>query len=125
MYELTVDTHFDAAHSLRNYPGECARLHGHTWGVAVSVQAEILSELGLSIDFKTIASVLNDIVRRFDHKTLNDMEEFSELNPTAENLACLLFELISEKINNKTIRVCSVTVTEGERYHVTYKKEEK
>ncbi len=125
MYELTVDAHFDAAHCLRDYPGECARLHGHTWRVAVSVQAVTLSELGLSIDFKNIAAVLDDVVERFDHQTLNDLSEFAEVNPTAENLARLLFELTSEKINNKTILVSSVTVREGERYRVTYKKEEK
>ena len=124
MYILTVDAHFDAAHHLREYPGDCSRLHGHTWKVAVSVRAEALGELGLSIDFKSIAAILDEVVERFDHQTLNDMKEFTGLNPTAENLARLFYECVSEKINNKTIRVYSVTVQEGERYHVTFKKED-
>ena len=123
MYELTVDTHFDAAHFLRDYIGDCARLHGHTWSVSATVEAKSLGELGLSIDFKDIAAALDEIVVRFDHQTLNNLEEFAEKNPTAENLARLLFELLSEKIANENIRVLGVTVGEGERCRVTYKDE--
>ena len=124
MYELTVDTHFSAAHSLRGYIGDCARLHGHTWSVSVTVNSKKLDKLGLSIDFKEIASVLDEIVGRLDHQTLNNLKEFTDLNPTAENLARLLFGLLSEKINSEDNCVFSVTVGESDRCRVTYRKDE-
>ena len=51
-YELTVKGHFDAAHHLYGYPGECKNLHGHTWDVEVTVAATELDEIGIVYDFK-------------------------------------------------------------------------
>ncbi len=124
MYELTVDSHFDAAHCLEGYTGECSRIHGHTWSVSVTIAEKKLGELGLGIDFRDIAAVLDEIVGRFDHKNLNDLDVFSDVNPTAENIARFLFGLLSEKINNETASVISVTVGESYRSRVTYRKDD-
>ncbi len=123
MYKLSVKTNFSAAHYLRGYKGECARMHGHTWGVKVTVGVRTLGDLGMSIDFKEIAAALEEIVGRFDHQTLNDLNEFADMNPTAENLARLVFESLSEKINSDTINVSSVDISESEKYSATYKKD--
>ena len=124
MYEITVDTHFSAAHCLKGYAGECARLHGHTWSVSVTVEVKTLDELGLSIDFKDIAAVLDEITGRFDHRTLNDLDEFASMNPTSENLARILYELLSGRITKDSVRIISVTVGESERCRVTYRKDD-
>ena len=123
MYELTVDTKFAAAHFLRGYKGDCARLHGHTWGVSATVKAGSLNELGIGIDFKDISEALDDIVGRFDHQNLNDLDEFSDVNPTAENLGKLIFDLLSKKLNNENVCVKAITVAESDRYRVTYSLE--
>ncbi len=123
MYELSVDSHFAAAHYLRGYKGDCARLHGHTWGVTATVGTGKVDEIGMCIDFKDVSKALDDIIGRFDHRTLNDLEEFKDVNPTAENLGKLVFDLLSEKINSDTICVLSVMVSESDRYRVVYKKE--
>jgi len=120
MYELSVDTHFSAAHNLRDYKGDCARMHGHNWGVTVTVGAQSLDDTGMSKDFKEISAALEDIVKKFDHQTLNLLDEFINLNPTAENVARIIYESLSEKL--KDADVISVTVSESERYRVTYKK---
>ena len=122
MYELSVDSHFAAAHFLRGYEGDCARLHGHTWGVTATIEAITLDGTGMCIDFKDVSRCIDEIVGRFDHQTLNDLEEFRDINPTAENLGKLIFELLSEKLNNDNICVLSVTVAESDRYRVTYRK---
>lgn len=124
MYELNVDSKFAAAHSLRGYNGECARLHGHTWGVTATIRVHSLDDLGMSIDFKNVSRALDGIIRRFDHQNLDDLEEFRDVNPTAENLGKLIFELLSEKINSDNALVFSVTVSESDKYHVTYMKED-
>ncbi|MDR2714370.1 MAG: 6-carboxytetrahydropterin synthase QueD [Coriobacteriales bacterium] len=92
MYTLTVKDHFDAAHALVGYPGECKNLHGHTWDIEVSVCGTQLDEVGIVYDFKDIKSALKAILDTFDHKFLNDIPPFNELNATAENLARVIFE---------------------------------
>ena len=122
MYELSVDSHFAAAHCLKGYEGDCARIHGHTWGVTATIEAITLDKTGMCIDFKDVSKCIDEIVGRFDHQMLNDLEEFKDVNPTAENLGKLIFELLSEKLNSNNIRVLSVTVAESDRYRVTYRK---
>jgi len=121
MYELRVDTSFSAAHCLKGYHGDCARLHGHTWGVSATFGAERLDSVGMGMDFKILSGELDSIVRRFDHENLNDLEEFREMNPTAEHLARLIFGRLSEKLSRTPVRVLSVTVAESDRYRVTYR----
>lgn len=123
MYELSVDSHFAAAHCLREYNGDCGRLHGHTWGVSVTVGAFENANLGMAVDFKEISARLDTVLSRFDHQNLNDLSWFSEQNPTAENIARLIFDLLSEPLNTGTVRLLSVTVAESDRYRVTYRPE--
>ncbi len=120
MFKLEVDSHFAAAHSIRGYKGDCARLHGHTWGVTACIGAESLDHLGIGIDFKDVSKALNEITGEFDHRTLNELDMFRTVNPTAENLAQYIFGRLSEKLNSDKITVRSVTVAESDKYRVTY-----
>jgi queuosine biosynthesis protein QueD len=86
MFVLKIVTDFGAAHSLRDYPGDCARLHGHNWGVEVSVEAQELDASGIAIDFREIKKQTKAIVKRLDHQYLNEIPPFDILNPTAEYL---------------------------------------
>ncbi len=124
MYNLIVDSHFAAAHRLAGYPGKCAALHGHTWGVSAAVRAGELDEIGMCLDFKKIARSLDEIVEQFDHRNLNELPEFATLNPTAENISRIIFEKLSDKINTEKVRLVSVTVAESDRYRVTYSEDE-
>jgi len=119
-FELTVDDQFSAAHCLRNYDGSCARLHGHTWHVSVTVGADNVGDMGMCMDFKEIAGHLSRIVEFYDHHQLNEVAPFDEINPTAENIARVIFEKISHGINRDGIRVVAVKVAESDRYRVTY-----
>ena len=92
MYELTVRADFEAAHYIKNYPGKCARLHGHNWIVEAEVVGDKLNELGILIDFKILKSELKKVLEEFDHQYLNELEIFSDKNPTAENLAKIIFD---------------------------------
>ncbi len=123
MFELSVDTQFSAAHCLRGYAGDCGRIHGHSWKITVTVRALSNDNLGMSMDFKEIAKTLEESVKEFDHRFLNELKYFSTLNPTAENIASLLFDRLSNEISGKGISVLSVTVAESDRYRVTCRKE--
>ena len=120
MFVLKIVTDFASAHSLRNYPGDCARLHGHNWQVEVSVCSEVLDENGIAIDFRDIKKQTNLVVKRLDHQYLNEIEPFDVLNPTAENIAKYFFDEIALLISNKDIKVKEVTIWETPRSAVTY-----
>jgi len=86
MYELTVEATFAAAHNLREYEGECERLHGHNWRVVVIVAAEEVDRLGMVMDFRELKRALDAALQGLDHTYLNDVPPFDKLNPTTENI---------------------------------------
>ena len=120
MFVLKIVTDFAAAHSLRDYPGNCSRLHGHNWGVEVKVQSEVLDETGIAIDFREIKNQTKEVANRLDHSYLNDIKPFDEINPTAENIAKYFFDELKKLINTDTVSVKEVTIWETPRSAVTY-----
>jgi 6-pyruvoyltetrahydropterin/6-carboxytetrahydropterin synthase len=123
MYELTVTRHFSAAHCLRDYDGACARLHGHNYRVAVTVCAETLPLSGMLMDFKTLKAACDAVVDQLDHRYLNDLPAFAELNPTSENLARFLFEQVRQQLEPLPVRVVSASVWESEGSCATYRED--
>ena len=120
MYELTVKSHFDAAHALREYPGECRNLHGHTWDVEVTVAGAELDEIGIVYDFKALKTDLNGVLAAYDHVLINDVAPFTELTPTAENLARVIYEQLAETVD-PCVRVVEVAVWESPIAKLTYR----
>jgi len=118
MYELTIRGDFAAAHFLRGYQGPCQKLHGHTWKLDVTVQAEELNALGLVVDFKELKSRLQNILKPLDHVCLNDLPAFQSNNPSSENLAKYVYEEFSRQVTG--IRVKSVRVWESDSASVSY-----
>lgn len=112
MYEVYVQTHISSAHHLRDYQGECKKLHGHNWIIKILVQCEELDELGMIIDFKILKSVMKNICKDLDHVDLNEIPYFKKHNPTSESLAKYLFDKLSNKLNNDRIRVSKVEIME-------------
>ena len=122
MYEVTIETHFSAAHRLRQYNGECERLHGHNWKVQISVTSQKLNELGMVMDFRELKSKTNVLMDEFDHQYLNEVPPFTELNPTTENIARYIFDELSKTINTGSIKVSKVTVWESLTCYASYGK---
>lgn len=122
-YRLRVLTEFAAAHTLRDYPGACARMHGHNWKVETEVVASGLDEVGMAIDFKNIKQAARAIGDRLDHQYLNELDPFTGLNPTAENIAAYFYRELSRQLDSKQVRVSAVTLWETDRACVTYTEE--
>jgi 6-pyruvoyltetrahydropterin/6-carboxytetrahydropterin synthase len=105
--------HFNSAHRLNNPSwtetenqrifGKCnlPNYHGHNYELIVKVTGEIDSKSGYVIDMKVLSDIINEnVLNRFDHKNLNlDVIEFKDLNPTAENIAVVIYNLIRPHIN--------------------------
>ncbi len=122
-YQLTVVTEFAAAHTLRDYPGACSRLHGHNWKVETEAVATQLDTIGMAVDFKVLKKAANEVGDQMDHYYLNDLAPFKETNPTAENIAAYMYREISARVNNDRIKVTAVTLWETERAYVRYSEE--
>ncbi len=120
MFVLKIVTDFASAHSLRNYHGDCSRLHGHNWGVEVMVCSNKLDEKGIAIDFREIKKQTKVVAKRLDHQYLNEIKPFDVLNPTAENIAKYFFDEVGLLINNQDVKVKEVTIWETPRASVTY-----
>ena len=119
MFELTVKAEFSAAHRLREYEGACERLHGHNYKVDVTLAGERLGPSGMLVDFKEVKAALAEIVGAFDHLFLNDVAPFTEINPSAENLAKHVCDELSARTPDG-VAVKSVTVWESDRCGATY-----
>ena len=119
MYELIVESEFSAAHRLREYQGACEKLHGHNYRVELVVASEKLGALGMVADFRELKRLLQEAGERYDHAFLNDLAEFQKQNPTAENMARVLFEECSRRMPGG-VRVRSVTVWESPRCGARY-----
>jgi 6-pyruvoyltetrahydropterin/6-carboxytetrahydropterin synthase len=112
MYEILVEEKFDSAHCLRGYPGNCERLHGHTYRVQALLQTEKIDSIGMAIDFRGIRGDLRAILKYLDHTYMNDLPEFAEINPSAENLARYIYGKLAEKYAGLLQKV-TVWETEG------------
>lgn len=124
--------HFNAAHRLfrkdwsddRNAEvfGKCSNphYHGHNYELIVSVTGRIDQETGFVMDMKVLKDVIKDEIEDYlDHKNLNiEVEEFKDLNPTAENIAVVIYDKIKPKL--KQTLDLSITLYETPRNFVTY-----
>lgn len=119
-YMLRVQSEFAAAHHLRNYEGSCNRLHGHNWKVEVEVEARELNDIGMGLDFREIRRITREVTDGLDHRYLNEIEPFTEINPTAENIAAYCFRELGGRLNRPSLTVHAVTVWENDRAGVRY-----
>lgn len=122
-YTLKIVSDFASAHTLRDYPGACARMHGHNWKIEAEVTATELDDIGMGVDFKVIKQATRDIAGRLDHRYLNDLEPFTKINPTAEHIAAYFYRELSAQLNNERVKVHAVTLWETERACVRYAEE--
>ena len=106
--------HFNAAHRLNNpnwsdekniqIYGKCnnPHYHGHNYDLIVQVTGEIDAETGYVIDMKLLSDLIKlEVLEPFDHKNLNlDTEEFKNLNPSAENIAVVIYNKLRAKLHD-------------------------
>jgi 6-pyruvoyltetrahydropterin/6-carboxytetrahydropterin synthase len=92
MFVVSVQAHYDSAHFLRNYHGKCERLHGHRYVVELALASEQLDAAGIAFDFVDVKRELRGLADRLDHQNINDIEPFTELEPSAENQAKFFFD---------------------------------
>jgi 6-pyruvoyltetrahydropterin/6-carboxytetrahydropterin synthase len=123
MYEVTVEDTFAAGHYLRNYKGKCENPHGHNYRVRVTLAGRELDQAGLLLDFKDLKRVMKPVIDYLDHRMMNDLEPFTTLNPSAENLAKYFFDQTNERLKQLTngrVEIKRVTIWETDTSIATY-----
>jgi len=127
IYELSVRAEFCAAHRLTGYPGNCKNTHGHNWGVTAFVVCQELDELGMGLDFREIKALVREALATLDHACLNDLAPFAEQNPTAENIARLLYKDLGQRLAERApggrAKVSRIRIAETPGAEVTYWEE--
>ena len=132
MVYLTRVEHFNAAHKLYNPSwtreqneavfGKCANenWHGHNFELYVTIKGEPNTDTGFVYDVKRLSKIINEhVIAKFDHKNLNeDTTEFKNLNPTAENIAVVIYNTLRDKIDAKFD--LQIRLYETERNFVEY-----
>jgi 6-pyruvoyltetrahydropterin/6-carboxytetrahydropterin synthase len=123
MYQITVEDTFAAGHYLRNYKGKCENPHGHNYRVRVTLHGRELDRAGLLLDFKDLKEAIKPTVDRLDHQMINELQPFTELNPSAENLARYFYDEINGRLARSTngrVSVKDVTIWETDTTTATY-----
>ena len=122
MYEVTIKKSFSAAHILKEIGGKCEELHGHNFTVEVTVAAPSLNSEDLLIDFRLLKGWTNEILDGLDHKYLNEIDCFREMNPSSEQIARYIYDRLVEKVTPLNLSLTRVTVWESENARVSYTK---
>ena len=119
MFELTVYDYFSSAHQLKGYRGRCEAVHGHNWKVEVTVQGEVLDNIGLLMDFSDLKKLLKQTIDPLDHVMLNEVEGLRGQNPSSEILARYIYDLMKGGLPSG-VTMASVTVWESENAKAVY-----
>ncbi len=123
MFEITKTAEFAAAHSLRDYDGPCARNHGHNYRLELTVRGGVLDDQRMLIDFTALDRVLGPFLERVDHRNLNEVPPFTEVNPTAEAVAAWIHAELAREIGAASggrARLTAVRLWETPDACVTY-----
>jgi 6-pyruvoyltetrahydropterin/6-carboxytetrahydropterin synthase len=122
-FSIRIEAHFESAHFLRSYRGIAEPLHGHSYTVEaiLSGAGAGVDEDAIAVDFVTSKRALEDLAKRLDYKCINDVAPFTEINPSAENLAEWFWRELTDVVSAEDARVESVTVWEGPVNAATYR----
>ena len=123
MHTVSIEARFEAAHNLRTYRGIAEPLHGHSYRVIAeltSISGE-LDEDAIAVDFVSSKRELERLAKKLDYGYINEVEPFTTLNPSAENIASWFHRELSAAVLDEQAVVMAVTIWEGPVNSVTFK----
>lgn len=121
-YSVRVEARFEAAHFLREYRGISEPLHGHSYKVEAALAARGGGVDGdaISVDFISAKRKLEALAKKLDYGCINDVSPFTEVNPSAENIAAWFHRELSADVADENAVVTAVTIWEGPVNSVTF-----
>lgn len=123
-YVVRVQARFEAAHFLRSYRGIAEPLHGHSYLVEAELgnATAALDGDAIAVDFVAAKRALEALAKRLDYGCINDIPPFTEINPSAENIAKWFHDELSGAVVAESAIVRSVTLWEGPTNSVVYRR---
>lgn len=122
-FTVRVEARFEAAHYLREYRGISEPLHGHSYKVEADLTARGggLDADAIAVDFVSAKRKLEGITKKLDYGCINDVPPFTDVNPSAENIAEWLAGELQRAVDDENAVVTAVTLWEGPVNSVTYR----
>lgn len=122
-YSVRVEARFEAAHFLREYRGISEPLHGHSYKVEADLAARGggVDSDAIAVDFVSAKRKLEVLAKKLDYGCINDVAPFTEVNPSAENIAEWFARELQTAVDDENAEVTAITVWEGPVNSVTYK----
>lgn len=100
-YTVFKDFDFAAGHAIRGHTRGCQNLHGHNYRLRVQVSARELDALGMVMDFVDLKAVVAEVAGPFDHRVINEVPPFDEVNTTAELLARHVYREVARLLEER------------------------
>lgn len=121
-FTVRVEARFESAHFLREYRGISEPLHGHSYKVEATLAARSggVDSDAIAVDFVSAKRKLESLAKRLDYACINDVPPFTEVNPSAENIAAWFHRELSAAVAGEDAVVRSVTIWEGPVNAVTF-----
>lgn len=121
-FTVRVEARFEAAHFLREYRGISEPLHGHSYKVEAHLAARGggIDEDAIAVDFVSAKRKLEQLAKKLDYGCINDVPPFTDVNPSAENIAEWFARELQMAVDEENAVVTGVTVWEGPVNSVTY-----
>src|ERR671939_1436647 len=103
LFEVMIERNFSSAHQLRGYKGKCENLHGHNYKIEIYARGSELDNIGLLVDFGELKTAADEVVAYLDHRNINELPPFDELQPSAENLAKYILGRVSSRAGDNRV----------------------
>ena len=122
-FTVRVEARFESAHYLREYRGISEPLHGHSYKVEADLAARGggIDQDAIAVDFVSAKRKLEQLAKKLDYACINDVPPFTEVNPSAENIAEWFARELGAAVADEDAVIVAVTVWEGPVNSVTYR----
>ena len=122
-FSVRVEARFEAAHFLREYRGISEPLHGHSYKVEADLSGRDggIDQDAIAVDFVSAKRKLEALAKKLDYGCINDVEPFTTINPSAENIAEWFATELQRDVADENAVVTAVTVWEGPVNSVTFR----
>ena len=124
MYSLAIRRDFIAQHYLigGDWGAENER-HSHHYQIEVELEGEVLDQHGYLVDILHLESLLAELLAHYRERTLNDLEEFQEINPSIEHFSRLLWQGLASRLNARGVHAITVRLWENQTAWASYRQE--
>ncbi len=120
-WRVGVSAQFSAAHSHQGAGEDCARLHGHNYRVEAVIEGEKLKH-GMTMDFRQLRGFMSEILKNWDHRVLNNTEEFGDISATTENIAMVLYKKLNREVSGGSVSLVEIKVWEKDGCWAAYRE---